>query len=202
MPSEDKTTVALSRTIQIMTVVLLCVACILMVHLTILANRITRTLEANAENVAKITATAARVSEKIDKIEMRAERWLRVTRADEVISTLDAVARIGEGFIRGSTGPDPNVKSEIAHLLSRIRGSPLAFEYGGNRYSAARFYYQILAKHKAHERTLASAEDFIANVATSTITGKTYHVVAADGSKRELAEWLAERLREHRAGRE
>lgn len=200
MADERTARVALDRAIQVMTIVLLCVACVLMVRLTILTNRITRTLDTNAENIVKVTATAARISEKVDRIELRLSRWRKAIKIDEVASTLDEVAKIAWGL--GGEGAGANAKAEIAHLLSRIRGSRLGFEYDGKRHSATRFYFQMLAKHKAYERTLASAEDFIADVATKTMTGKTYHVVAADGSRRELAEWLAERLREHRAGRE
>ncbi|MHC4198962.1 MAG: DUF5329 family protein [Planctomycetota bacterium] len=202
MNDEERGRLAFGRAIQIMTIVLLCVACVLTVHLTILTNRITRAVDANAENVTKTMATAARISEKGDKLELRVTKWRRTVRADEVASALDEVTKIGDGLGGEGAGPDAKAKAEIAHLLARIRGSGLRFEYDGKRHSSARFYLQMLAKQKAYEKTLASAEDFIANVATRTMTGKSYRVVAADGSKRELADWLAERLREHRAGRE
>ena len=154
----------------------------------------------------RVARTATRILDQVDRVVDRVESLERrldaVVSVDEVESILEEVAKLRSGAGAESLALKPEAEAEVKYLLRCVRRSGLTFEYSGKAHSATRFYLQLLAKHKAYEKTLTSAEDFIEKVATKTIAGNTYHVRIEDGGRQGLAAWLLEALRERRAGGE
>jgi hypothetical protein len=160
----------------------------------VLVDRADRTLQAISEDVRQTAGTTARIARHVDQIEERARQALPVSEAE---SLLDAAAGLREA---AEGGLAPATEEEIRHLLSCLRRPELKFEYSGKQYSAGRFHLQLYAKYQAYRHTLASAEDFIARVATETISGHPYHVLEGD-QKQPLDAWLRAQLDRHRAGK-
>lgn len=174
--------------------VLLALLCVSVLRLTMLVDRADRTLQAISEDVKQTAGTTARIARHVDRLEESVRQALPI---DEAASLLDAAAAIREPAEGGLTAA---AEEEIRHLLSCLRRPELRFEYSGKEYSAGRFHLQLYAKYQAYRHTLASAEDFIAKIATETISGHPYHVLEG-GRKRPLDAWLRAQLDRHRAGK-
>jgi hypothetical protein len=206
-PKGIPTSLFLRQAIQWLTLVLLIVACVLLVYTTATVRRLNILLDAISNDLAESLATTARLSRQVDDISVRVESFggklKDAVKLDEVESVLAQVASIGSG--RGEAGGkvvtlDARAAAEIGHLVSRVAQCDGRFEADGKSYSRRRFHLQLLAKRKAYEGSIASAEDFIERVAARTVTGKDYFVVLEDGTRKSVREWLGGELTEYREG--
>lgn len=188
------------RTATVLAVLFLALLCFLVWRLAMLTARVERTVADLSGDMRQVTGTAARIAEKIDRLNEQVDRLEKKAReavpVEEVESLLDSAAALRESAENPLT---PAAEAEIRQLLARLRDPALTFGYGGEDIPAGRFYLQIYAKYKAYRRTLASAEDFIARIATRTIDGRDYHVRRGEGEQRPLGEWLREELAKLRA---
>jgi hypothetical protein len=192
MQESLRTDSLLVRVLLVLMCVLLALLCAAVWRLTALVDRADRTLAAISEDVKQTASTTARISRHVDRLEESARQALPISEAESLLDAAAAVRGPAEG------GLAPAAEEEIRHLLSCLRRPELRFEYSGGQHSAGRFYLQLCAKCQTYRRTLASAEDFIARVATQTITGHPYYVVQ-DGEKRPLDAWLRAELEKHRS---
>ncbi len=88
---------------------------------------------------------------------------------------------------------------EIAHLLDCVGQPELRYEYEDKQRAAEWVQMKLKGKAVLFGGKLASAEDFIDNVAAKTSEGALYYVIDKAGKKSELRVWLAERLQEYRS---
>jgi len=94
-----------------------------------------------------------------------------------------------------------STEETIAHLLQYTAESKHVFIRNGQEFSASDAARLMRYKCKANRDEIETAEDFIRLAATkSTVSGKPYLVKMADGKAVPTAEWLAEALRQFRAG--
>ncbi len=140
--------------------------------------------------VEKLAGSAASVSESVEKLADRVDRLSgKMEAADEWAEALTTP---------GGSLPEAEEKL-IDGLLAAVRRSDLKFVRGGQEKSAWRMHAWLWAKYRLWKPTLRSAKGFIEKVATKEVVGDPYQVIAADGKKLPLADWLKEHLAELRA---
>ena len=189
----------LKRSVLVLCACFMVVSCIFVWRLATVLDRIEDTLS----DIQQITGTAARISEQLGDLVNRMEQLER--RTGEVLAREDIGHLLDELVeLSGAQGDetarlDASVDREINALLARIAGPGLRFEYGGRNRSAAWVAVRLHAKYRLYRKTVTSAEDFIENVASTTMTGDRYYVVHADGTKQDLDTWLLGALREYRS---
>ncbi len=181
----------LKTTIQYAIIGLLLIACVFMVYLTLLARRLTVTMEAMSENVTTVMATTARVAKHVDNVEKRLHALFQdVDIAGAAAGAADVARSLGGEAVE----MEPRAEGEITWLFGQIRSSKARFAYDDTKKSALSFYMRLYAKYKVYKKTIASAEDFIDKVATKTITGKPYYITEPGGKQVELGQWLRAKL--------
>jgi hypothetical protein len=187
-------------TVQWALAALVAVTCVFMLYLTILVRQLSVTMEVMSEDLTQVMATTARVAENVDRVEERVRTWYESFGGGKITGAVDELARAARG-LKGE-GPEPSASAdeEIKYLLSAIRSSKAKFEYAGRAQSPLSLYARLYAKQKTYGSTLASAEDFVDNVASKSVTGKAYHVTEPGGARSELGEWLRAKLAAKRAG--
>jgi len=96
----------------------------------------------------------------------------------------------------------PVAQKEITQLLERIETSNCSFNRNGSWYAApdARKHLQRKLDYMVERKMLGSAEDFIANAASSSsMSGKPYLIRCGTGEATPSADWLRAELRRMRA---
>jgi Family of unknown function (DUF5329) len=96
----------------------------------------------------------------------------------------------------------PAAQKEIAQLLERIETSNCSFNRNGSWYGPqdARKHLQRKLDYMVERKMLGSAEDFIADAATSSsMSGKPYLIRCGSGEATPSADWLRAELRRIRA---
>lgn len=187
----------------ILSACLIALACFLVWRISMAVYRLEQSIVSVGADVRQVTATGTRVSHLVDRLAERIERLEQKTEGaigiDELESALDELKDVREGFSRAHEALGAEAEGEIRYLLEHIRRSGHQFALPGKFRSGFRAYVHLRAKFKLYRSTLTSAENFIQQVATRTVTGHPYYVKFDDGGKMALDAWLRKSLREYRA---
>jgi hypothetical protein len=175
----------------------LLITCVLLVRLTAVVGQLSDTLEKNSTNLAQVLTTAARISARVDGMETDLNRWTNSFLGAEGLRAVDELKTVSRAL--DGAGPPEGAEREITRLLAAVGSSGLQCCAGDAEYSALRLSLQLTAKYRAYRNAIGSAEEFVDRVATATVGGTPYSVVASDRSVRPLNEWLRERLAKMRA---
>ncbi len=116
------------------------------------------------------------------------------------MAAVKAITRIGAGItaivistLPASAMPE-TAKQETIRLIDSIGTSGCEFERNGEWFKAPDAVSHLKRKLNATESRLATAEQFIAHVASvSSVSGKPYHLRCA-GATEEAKPWLEKRL--------
>jgi hypothetical protein len=161
--------------------------------------------------VDQLSATAARLGERLDRIGAKGERVgesaagvaediAKLSRKVEGLTDrMDLVEGWNDALHGGPGRMGDGEEKLVRELLAAVRGADLKFVRGGEEKSGLRMYAWLYAKYQIWKPTIASADEFISKVASEALTGTPYQVVGKDGSRRPLADWLKERLAALRA---
>lgn len=144
-------------------------------------------------------ANAARKTDeavaRLARLEKTAEGVLGL---DDLEATMDALNELRDQKHADPKKQSEECRKEIAWLLEHVGKSGLEFIHNDDRRSAAYFSTHLWIKQQFFKKTVGSAEDFIANVATQSLSGHTYQVIEKDGAKTELRVWLMRALEAQR----
>jgi hypothetical protein len=153
--------------------------------------------------VYRVTRTAGRILDDVDRVAARLESMERkldkAVPQQEIESVLEEIASLHQGAGDEAIQLKPAAEAEVKYLLKRLPSLAERYEYAGKTHSPLKFYAQLYAKYHTYRSTLTSADDFIARVATKTVTGNTYHAILKDGTKQDLAPLLTDELGRYRA---
>jgi len=182
--------------------VLLGMCCYFVFRLSMLAYRVEQSVAEVAADVKAVTATVATLSadvaairEDILALKSTAQEYVPY---EEVRHMVDEVLAFGEAVRADSSALPESAEVEIRSLLNSLLVSGQSVEVGGESRSVARLYAELYAKYKLKKRALSSAEDFIDEVGTQTMSEETYYLVDEDGTRVHLSTWLGDRLGEIR----
>ncbi|MCY3020251.1 MAG: DUF5329 family protein [Planctomycetota bacterium] len=182
--------------------VLLCLACYLLWRMSMVLYRIEESVVAVSADLQSVTRSASNIAQRVDELVQRTarleEKAERAAGVDDLEAALDSLAEVRREKQDGPVTLPPQSEKEIKRLLACIRSSGLEFVSAGRVRSAYQFYLHLYAKYVYYKKTVGSAEDFIAKVATESIAGHPYHVMQKDGTRVELKTWLSEELKRAR----
>jgi hypothetical protein len=166
------------------------------------AYRTEQAVVAIADDLKAMSTTGAQISEHLQQVDQRLQsiesKASNAMNVDELESMLDEINLVREANTQPAPATSEAMEREVKHLLSSIRKSGHRFTYADENRSASRFYAQMYMKYKTYENTVATAEDFIAKVATSTVAGRPYEVVISESETKPLDAWLTGELKEFR----
>jgi hypothetical protein len=158
-----------------------------------------------SEDVQEVTATVATLCG--DVAAMRTEIVALKAKAedsvpyDEVESAFEEALALGQAMKADSSALPPAAEAEIAALLKSLTTSGCTAEVGGRKQSVFTLHARLYTKYRLKQNTLTSVEDFIDQVATASMLGKTYYLVDKSGQRVELAAWLRDQLATIRAAK-
>lgn len=93
-------------------------------------------------------------------------------------------------------------QNEVTHLLEFVETSACIVDRNGSRHTGKEAVDHIRKKYDYFRDRIRNTEEFIEySAAKSTVSGKPYRVVCADGVTTTTKEWLLEELRRYRARR-
>jgi hypothetical protein len=95
--------------------------------------------------------------------------------------------------------PSTDESAAIDHLITFVRESKLEFIRNGVSYNSADAAEHLSLKYGQAKDRLSTADEFIDNVASkSSLSGKPYLIVFADGTQASAGDWLHEELKKYR----
>ena len=177
MASKDLVQTWLKRFVLLLTAVLLCGLILFVWRLSILVQRLDRSVEALSLDVKNVTQSASDI-------------------AGDLLDPKQLVDELSEGE---DSSVDPVAAREIRYLMDCIGQPDLRYEYGDDNHSAAWVQAKFWMKYRAFSNDIASAEDFIRKVASKTHENETYYVIEKNGNKIELSTFLTEALKKYRS---
>lgn len=95
-----------------------------------------------------------------------------------------------------------DVEAESRYLIARVAESDRVFWRNGNRHTGPQAAEHIQRKYEHFRDRITTGEQFIELAASrSTLTGKPYEILLADGRRQPLAQWLLKHLEDYRLAR-
>lgn len=187
-------------------VLLLCVTSLLMYRMAVVVSRLENLVGSVSSDVKSVTSTVSDLSQDISDI--RDDLSGLKDKAREAIPYEEARSIIEEAFAIGAAaeGDEAELSDEAEHeikaLLARLMSSGYESQCGDNKQSAATLYARLYGKLKLKKASIGSAEDFIEQVASQSMTGDIYYLLDAEGNEIVLSDWMRGQLAEVRAGSE
>jgi hypothetical protein len=200
---QDSVGMWLKRLVLLVACVFLAFCCWFVWRISMVAMQAEAAIVAISADVKQMSTTGAQISQHLQQLDVRLrsmeEKAADAIKLDDIEHMLDEAAQLRDGGVAsGSISPD--TEREIKHLLSQVRRSKYRFKYSDEDKGGMRFYLQLYTKYETYKKLLASAEDFIDKVATTSIAGHAYQVVIDDKQTVALNEWLTDELKKYRAG--
>ena len=193
----------LCNAVLIALILLLAMCCYFVYRLSMVAYRVEESVVAVSDDVEDVASTVAILCRDVSAI--REEIATLRTKAQDSIPYEEARHAIEEALALGaaakadSSALSPTAEREISALLKSLTSSGCTAEVGGRKQSIFALHSRVYGRYKLKKNTLTSAEDFIDQVATATMLGKTYYLVDKSGERVQLRTWLTDRLEAIRA---
>jgi outer membrane murein-binding lipoprotein Lpp len=183
-------------------VVLLGMSCYFVYRLSMIAYRVEQATVAVSSDVKTVTSTLATLSRDVsamrDDIVRLKEKVQQSVPYEEVRHAIDEALAVGASLKAESPVLPTAAAQEIGALLTSLMLSGCRAEVGGKQQSVLTLYARLYAKYKLRQNTLSSAEDFIEQVASESVLGRTYYLVQKDGNRVPLGAWMKDRLSQMR----
>ncbi len=167
--------------------------------------RIEQSMVAMSGDIKKMTTTAGNIAADVDNIRERMVVLEKTTEDavgwDDIMTVFDETKKVRESATKPATPLAKNVETEVYYLLKQITSSDKRFALIGRPSSGSFAGAYLLGKYKLYANTINSAEQFIDDIATKSITGNTYYVYTNETEKTPLADFLKNALKKYRASK-
>jgi hypothetical protein len=189
----------IARFVSLAIVLLMVALCILLWRTSMLIYRVEQSLAAISDDIRQVSSTAATVARQVDEVlvmvdELK-ERSAEMAHREELRSLKEEAVLLGSA-IAEPVERQAGVDEDIAFLLREIRNFKGTFADDDDNIRPRQFWLKMRVKHQTYKRTIGSTQDWIDNIATTTIAGRPYYVQHEDGRREPLPDWLRQRLDE------
>ena len=165
--------------------------------------RIEQSVMSMSGDVKKMTTTAGNIAVDVDNIRKRMtaleEKTEDAVGWDDLMTVFDETKKVRESATKPAEPLAEHVRTEIYYLLRQVSLSENRFALIGRPSSGYMAGAYLLGKYKLYANTINSAEQFIDDIATKSITGNTYYVYSNETEKTPLADFMKDALRKYRA---
>ena len=193
----------LRNVVLVVLILLLGLCCYFVYRVSMVAYRVEESIVAVSSDLKEVTSTVAAVSRDVSAIREDIAKFKEKAKEsvpyEEARQAIEEALALGAAAKADSSALSASAEREINALLKSLILCGLRVEVGGRTQSVLILYGWIYGEYKIKQNTLTSAEDFIDQVGTKSILGKTYYLVDQEGNRVQLSTWLMNRLRGIRA---
>ncbi|MBI5092199.1 MAG: DUF5329 family protein [Candidatus Hydrogenedentes bacterium] len=194
----------LRNVIQLLLITLLCLLCYLVWRVAAAVAQIEHSVAVISSEVEHVAATAGKAAEQIDGLLARTQHLETMLSKAPSYKEIEVLARElmhGEDAVQPleQGGVLPRLTDEIAFLLQTIGDSGLRYEYGGKQRGASWVHVKLFGVYQLKQSEIVNGEQFIANIARSTMAGDIYYVINKEGVKEPLEAFLTKALESYRS---